>query len=154
MENKTFIIRQAKKTDIDQLTQIRLDFANLIRKIDEEEVFLQRTRTYFEKNLEQNSLISFLAVQDEKIIATVILCVYETLPTPNNQIGKTGLLLNVYTEDKYRRQGIALELMNRLIEEARNQGIGKIILDYTKDGYPLYKKLGFVELDKEMKLSL
>jgi hypothetical protein len=33
-------------------------------------------------------------------------------------------------------------------------GIDKIMLDYTDDGYPLYCKLEFQKLDRQMALSL
>lgn len=63
-------------------------------------------------------------------------------------------MLNVYTLEAYRHQGLAYDLLTKLIEEAKRLGVGKIQLDYTDDGYPLYKKIGFVELDREMILKL
>lgn len=147
-------IRRAKLSDIDMLTDNRLEFVCSIRNIENIEKFRTKTREYLQKHIEDDSLISYIAVDEGKIVSTCILCVYETLPTPSCLSGRTGLLLNVYTLDAYRRQGLAYNLISMIIEEAKKLGVGKINLDYTDAGYPLYKKLGFKELDREMVLKL
>ena len=76
------------------------------------------------------------------------------MPVPSCLNGKTGLLLNVYTLKAYRHKGLAYSLLTKLIEDAKRLGVGKIQLDYTDDGYPLYKKIGFKKLDREMGLKL
>lgn len=147
-------IRKAKLSDIDMLVDNRLEFVCSIRTIANKEEFRIRTREYLQKHLEDDSLLSYIAVDDGKIIASCILCIYETLPIPSCLSGKTGLLLNVNTLKEYRRQGLAYCLLTKLIGEAKLLGVGKILLDYTDDGYPLYKKIGFEELDREMVLKL
>lgn len=147
-------IRRANFRDIDMLTENRLEFVCSIRNIEKIEEFRTKTREYLQKHLENDSLISFIAVDEGKIVSSCILCVYETLPTPSCLSGRTGLLLNVYTLDTYRRQGLAYKLISRIIEEAKKLGVGKINLDYTDAGYQLYKKLGFKKLDREMVLKL
>lgn len=54
----------------------------------------------------------------------------------------------------YRKQGLACNLLTKLINEAKLAGVGKVKLSYTDDGYPLYKKIGFKNLDREMVLKL
>ncbi len=147
-------IRKAKLSDIDMLADNRLEFICSIRNIEDKEEFRARTKEYLRKHLEDNSVISYIALDNEKIVASCILCIYETLPIPSCLNGKTGLLLNVYTLKDYRRQGLAYSLLEKLIDEARQLGVGKIRLDYTDDGYPLYKKLGFEKLEREMALKL
>lgn len=55
------------------------------------------------------------------------------------------MVLNVYTDKDYRRQGIAFRLMQMLTEHARQNGLDYIELKATQDGYPLYQKCGFSE---------
>ncbi len=147
-------VRKAKLSDIDMLVDNRLEFVCSIRTIANKEEFRMHTREYLQKHLEDGSLLCFIAINDEKIIASCILCIYETLPVPSCLSGRTGLLLNVYTLKEYRHQGLAYSLLSQLINEAKLLGVGKIQLDYTDDGYPLYKKIGFEKLDREMVLKL
>lgn len=147
-------IRKAKLSDIGILVDNRLEFVCSIRNIANTDEFRIHTREYFQKHLEDDTLIAYIAIDNEKIISSCILCIYETLPVPSCLNGKTGLLLNVYTLKDYRHQGLGYSLLTELIEEAKKLGVGKIQLDYTDDGYPLYKKLGFEKLDREMVLRL
>jgi len=147
-------IRKAKLNDIDMLVDNRLEFVCLIRNIANIDEFKIHTKEYLKKHLEDDSIIAFIAIDNEKIVSSSILCVYETLPTPSCLNGKAGLLLNVYTLKDYRHQGLACNLLTKIIEEAKKLKVGKIQLDYTNDGYPLYKKLGFEKLDREMVLEI
>lgn len=147
-------IRKVKLEDIDMLVDNRLEFICSIRNIPNIDEFKMNTKEYCKKHLEDDSLIAFIALDNGKIVASCILCIYETLPIPSCLNGKIGLLLNVYTLKAYRHQGLAYSLLTQLIEEAKRLEVGKIQLDYTDDGYPLYKKLGFEKLDREMVLKL
>lgn len=147
-------IRRAKLNDIDMLVDNRLEFVCLIRNITNIDEFKIRTGEYLKKHLEDGSMIAFIAAHNKKIVSSGILCIYETLPVPSCLNGKTGLLLNVYTLKDYRHQGLACNLLTKIIEEAKKLKVGKIQLDYTDDGYPLYKKLGFEKLDRQMVLKI
>ena len=147
-------IRKVKLSDIDMLVDNRLQFVCSIRNIADRDEFRMNTREYAKKHLEDNSLIAFIAMDNGKIVSSCILCIYETLPVPSCLNGKIGLLLNVYTLKDYRHQGLSYSLLTQLIEEAKLLEVGKIQLDYTEDGYHLYKKIGFEKLDREMVLKL
>ena len=76
---------------------------------------------------------------------------------PNFPKGRVGTVLNVFTESSHRRQGIATALMELLISDSKTLELDYIELKATKDGYPLYKKLGFEAEKSEytpMKLML
>lgn len=147
-------IRKAKLNDIDMLVDNRLEFVCLIRNIANIDEFKIQTREYLKRHIEDGSIIAFIATDNKKIVSSSILCIYETLPTPSCLNGKASLLLNVYTLKEYRHQGLACNLLTKIIEEAKKLKVGKIQLDYTDDGYPLYKKMGFEKLDREMVLKL
>ena len=147
-------IRKATQDDMDSLADNRLEFVCLIGDIQDPAEFRSKTKEYLQKHMEDHSLLSFIAVDEGKIVSSGILCIYETLPIPSCLSGKCGLLLNVYTHKDYRRQGLAANVLTELIAEARQLGVGKIQLSYTDDGFPLYKKLGFETLDREMVLKI
>jgi GNAT superfamily N-acetyltransferase len=54
------------------------------------------------------------------------------------------LVVNVYTEPEYRRQGIARALMLALMEWARTTAADRVVLHASSDGRALYESLGFV----------
>lgn len=62
--------------------------------------------------------------------------------------------MNVYTNKNYQRQGIAKQMVNLLIDDAREKNITEISLDATDDGRPLYEKLGFKASDECMVMSI
>ena len=54
------------------------------------------------------------------------------------------LVVNVYTEPEYRRQGIARALMLALMEWARTTAADRVVLHASSAGRALYESLGFV----------
>ena len=69
-----------------------------------------------------------------------------------------GEVLSVYTENEYRGKGICTQLMKNMIEYAKENRLCRIDLMATKEGYPVYKKVGFEDktqkyLDMRLKLS-
>lgn len=73
---------------------------------------------------------------------------------PANSIllnGIYGEVLSVFTEHEYRGKGLCTRLIQNLIEGGKKRGLGRIDLSATKEGYPIYKKVGFV--DKEYRYT-
>jgi len=72
-------------------------------------------------------------------------------PVPNGRIrlGPEAIVLNVFTERAWRRQGIAEQLMQHVIDWAKHNGIARLVLHASTDGRPLYERLGF-EATNEM----
>jgi ribosomal protein S18 acetylase RimI-like enzyme len=147
-------IKRADRSDVGRLAENRLEFVRSIRNVADPLDFFTRTKAYFLQHIEDGSLISYLALDQGKIVSSCILCVYTTLPIPSCLSGKSGLLLNVYTIPAYRRLGLAERLLQELIADAKQAGVGKIHLGSTADSRLLYKKLGFKDLGHEMELCL
>lgn len=58
--------------------------------------------------------------------------------------GSIPLVVNVYTERPWRKQGVARALMEVLIEWASGGNFDRVVLHASDDGRPLYDSLGFV----------
>jgi GNAT superfamily N-acetyltransferase len=58
--------------------------------------------------------------------------------------GKEGLILNVYVDPAYRRQGVARKIMEAIIAWAPGAGIVRLVLHASPDGRNLYESMGFV----------
>ena len=67
---------------------------------------------------------------------------------------KTAHLMNVYTNPRYRGQGIASEMLDILLDEAKKKGVTEISLDATEAGRLLYKKFGFRDSEEYMVLNV
>ncbi len=74
-------------------------------------------------------------------------------PGPTNVSGRIGYIMNLVTDPRYRRRGIARHMMQTMIEWLAEQGIQRVTLHATDVGRPLYKELGFVD-SNEMRLRL
>jgi len=110
---------------------------------------IDNSRGYF--NCDDQTTV--LAV-DNSVIGCAIICYIKMMPTYSHSTGKRAHLMNVYTKSEYRRQGVALNMLNILIDKAKENGVTEISLDATELGKPLYKKCKFVESEECMVLNL
>lgn len=147
-------IRKAEKKDLAKVLKHRMEFVASIREIEHPELFRQATKEYLQDHYNRGDLLIYLALDDGKIIASCMLSIFATMPTPSCLYGCSGRVLNVYTLEGFRRQGLATSLMRAMMMEARRMGVEKLLLDYTEDGHPLFQKLGFRDLDNQMEYSL
>ena len=67
-------------------------------------------------------------------------------------LGRDGIVLNVYVERAYRRRGIARQLMEAILAWVPSTDIVSLVLHASKEGRPLYEKLGF-EPTNEMRYA-
>lgn len=146
-------IRKAQVSDIEKLIQNRIEFFTYM-ECNIPEGYEDSLRAYLKNHLGKNTFVCLLAEENDDIRSIVMMSVLDCLPNITAPTGKTGYLYNVYTKQPYRRQGLAAQLLQQLIQTSKEMGIDKIMLDYTDDGYPLYCKLGFQKLDRQMALSL
>ena len=127
----------------EQALAIRLEMLREIGGLPEahafSEDFIRRTANY----LTSDGQTTWLAMAHDRPVACATLCYLTLLPTIDHPTGCRAHLMNVYTAPGYRRQGIARQLVTRLMEEAEARGVTEISLDATEAGRPLYEALGF-----------
>ncbi len=145
--------RKALPEDIPILAQMRL--AMLCESADYPEAFRRalhdNTCAYLARGLEDRSLCTWLALRRDGLIAAMGSAAYYTLP-PNDWCpgGRTAYISNLYTLPDYRRQGVASSLLRLLLDEAKENGCERILLDASDMGRPLYRKFGFKDSDSAM----
>ena len=137
------------ENDISELVRMRLfylsqDFGDI--EENEKKRITADLPEYFARNLNK-TCFAFVAKDGEKIVATALLVVSEKPASPAYKKGKSGEVLNVCTMEEYRGHGLCTSLMNNLVAFGRENGLDKICLSATKMGYPVYRKIGFCELD-------
>lgn len=139
--------RVINKDRINDLVDMRLKYLQEDFQSTSEESFnLVRNNLpkYFENHLNKD-LFAFGAFCDDKIVSTAFLLIIEKPCNPRFTTGRIGEIFSVYTLEEYRRQGAAYNLLKMLMEFAKNHRLDLIELKATKEGYSLYKKLGFSE---------
>jgi len=94
-----------------------------------------------------------LALDGDVVAGCASMSFMRIMPTFSHPTGKRAHLMNVYTRSEYRRQGIAREMVNMLIDETWKRGATEISLDATKMGRPLYESLGFTNSTECMVLT-
>jgi ribosomal protein S18 acetylase RimI-like enzyme len=109
---------------------------------------------YFIAAITDGTFVSWVMEVDGEIIATSGLCYYSLPPNFSNATGKNAYITNMYTKPEYRRRGIATELLNMVIDEARNRGYRVIRLHTSEYGKSIYEKAGFTDTDGYMALRL
>ncbi len=149
------IYRKAAMEDINELVRLRIDFLNEVQVTvgQNDEELTKQTFEYLKINMQNDSFVSWLALDNDKIVGTSGICFYTIPPSFKNITGKNAYIMNMYTIPGYRSRGIANELFQSVVKEAKNRGCGKITLNATDMGRPLYLKNGFVDSHGDMVLN-
>ena len=108
--------------------------------------FIAETRDFL-RHADQTTL---LALDGPLPVACATLCYKRCIPTLGHPTGRRAHIMNVYTAEGYRRQGLARQLLLALHEEARQRGVTEITLDATDEGRKLYEALGYQASDECM----
>ena len=147
------IIRKATVEDAELLSEVRK--LQLIDEgiapdcdIDEE------LSAFFKKWLVSDDFLQLIAEENGKLLSTAAIVYYDLPPSFTNKIGVRGYVTNVYTAPEHRRKGLSKMLLEKLLEDAKSRGIKKIWLGASKLGRPLYEKLGFIQQESYMELTL
>ncbi|MCT1986252.1 GNAT family N-acetyltransferase [Dermacoccus abyssi] len=80
--------------------------------------------------------------------------VYTRMPSPGQPTARWLYSANVYVSPVFRRRGIVTALMARLIGDAREEGMERVVLAPSEMSKPMYRSLGFREADDLMRLDL
>ena len=113
----------------------------------------QENRRYYETELLCGGHVACAAYQGEELLGSGGICFYRELPSPDNLSGKCAYLMNIYTREAYRRNGVAKEICRWLIKKAKIRGAEKIYLETSEDGRVLYQRLGFSDMKDYMLLT-
>lgn len=148
------IYRNATIDDINFLVESRLEFINVSINDENYELIKSNLYFYFKHGLNEKQCDIILAEDDSLIIGTGIIFYYYSVPSLFNPWGKTAYITSMFVNETYRRQGIALIILDKLIKEALLKEYHVFLLQETDMGRPLYEKYGFQEGKKGMIIKL
>lgn len=109
---------------------------------------------YYHRHLEDGTFVSWLALDGDRVIGTSGMSFVEKPPYFSCPSGRIGLLSSMYTDPGYRRRGIAKELLDRVVAEARAYGCGSVQITASDMGVLLYTAFGFTKNGNFMQYKL
>ena len=109
---------------------------------------------YCHRHMDDGTFVSWLALDGGKIVGTSGMSFVEKPPYFGCPSGKMGLLSSMFTDPGYRRQGIARELLSRVVDEARRRGCGSVWITASDMGVLLYTDFGFTKNGNFMQYRL
>lgn len=140
-----------KKLDAVDLTEDKNGFLETLRNLTvAEDIDLENMKKILLEIENQNGYI-YIAKRDKEIIGTATLLIEQKFIHGG---GKVGHIEDVSVKKEYEGNGVASNIMDALIEIAREKGCYKIILDCKDKLLPFYGKFGFVHSDNCMRLNL
>ena len=144
-----------KLTDDELDVFITMRIRQLREEGAKEEIDLEPAlKDYYQRHMAEGTFISWIALDNEKIIGTSGMSIVEKPPYFGCPSGKIGLLSSMFTDSSYRRQGIAKELLSRVVNEAKEQGCGTVQITASDMGVLLYSNFGFTKNNSFMQYKL
>jgi ribosomal protein S18 acetylase RimI-like enzyme len=115
---------------------------------DTEETVLDTMRRncvpWLERMMVEGKYFGWITYVDDSPVASAGLLLQDWPPGPSDPVGELrGYLLNVFVATEFRRRGLARQLVEVCMAEARRRGIRVMSLHASNEGRPLYDKLGF-----------
>lgn len=161
-----FTLRRAELTDVQTLVDLRIAYLREIEGLSEDQldaILLRDTRRYFMRKMPSGEYIGWLALARptaapgargelrSSVIGTAGLFVYDRPPTHSGG-GREARLINVFTLEQWRGQGIGNALIEAAVETARRAGVHRILVDDSPAGRRLYERAGFTNVNSIMEL--
>src|SRR5271154_2349040 len=122
----------------------------LVRTPELSDTLLQASQAALAIELAAETYVGWLAISGaDQVVAGAGVHVKPQLPRiseDGNRVVTAAipLVVNVYTERAWRKQGIARALMEVLMAWASSQHFDRVVLHASDDGRPLYDSLGFI----------
>ena len=145
--------RKLTYEDIDTFIDMRI---NQLREEGATEEFDLRPALYdyYKRHMADGTFVSWLAVDGDKIVGTSGMSFVEKPPYFGCPSGRIGLLSSMFTDNNYRRQGIAKMLLSKVIDEARAYGCKTVQITASDMGVLLYTDFGFEKNGNFMQYKL
>lgn len=145
-------VEKASTELIPAALKLRLELLSIVLDRDESSFgkdFSDRTEEF----LKHGNQTTVLAFDGEAAVGCATICYMELMPSfdPSE---KRAHIMNVYVRKEYRRRGIAREMLNFILDEAKRRGVSYVSLDATEQGRPLYETLGFCGNAENMGINL
>ena len=149
-------IRRGTAADIQAILRHRLGMLTEMRigELADYDAYTSEFKEFAISAIQSGTFNSWLAETDAgKIVAGGAVYLVPWPGNPEERKQQRAFLLNVFTEPKFRRQGIARMVVQAMVEWCRAEGFRSVRLMASEFGRPLYHSMGFLPT-AEMRLAL
>ena len=141
-------------TDIAALLRWRREVIEHVFGVEPSVELMEANRRYYAEAVSAGSHYACVATVDGREAGCGAICLSRELPSPDNLGGRCAYLMNIYVREDFRNHGVAHLIVSFLVDKARALDCGKIYLETTDSGRPVYASLGFRDMPDMMKLSV
>ena len=142
------VYRRLTEDDLDtfidmRITQLTEEYTSEGREVPKNVDLAAALKDHYQRHMADGTFVSWQAFDGDKIIGTSGMSCVEKPPYFTCPTGRLGLLSSIFTDPEYRRMGIAQDLLNRVVNEARDYGCGSVWITASNMGVKLYTAYGF-----------
>lgn len=146
--------RKGTAQEVELLVSTRMEAMAAMHGVEMTAALEAQIRDYYARALTDGSHVAYLVYDGAIFAGCGGITFYQDMPTRANPTGRVANIMNIYTVPAYRRRGIALRMVDLLVQEARERAVKVVTLDATDAGRPVYEKYGFKLMTSEMELML
>ena len=151
-----FTIRRAFEEEIDTLVAHRRSMFRDMGYSDDAALdnMAAKCKPWLLAKMKSGEYLAWLAIDVEGTVAAGAgLWLMDWIPHMIGESAQRGSIINVYTEQNFRRLGLARCLMETAVQWCRENGIDTVILRASAEGHGLYESMGFAATN-EMRIRL
>lgn len=139
MDNVT--IRKANFEDLEGICEV----------LSEELAETKQPTRYWWSIMENGGIHTYVIERNREIIGTATLHVLKKLIHGGSHV---GLIEDVCVSEKYSGKGLGKQIIDELIEVAKDKKCYKVILNCSEDNVGFYKKCGFEQKEVQMRFDI
>lgn len=92
--------------------------------------------------------------EKDQIIASGAISITSMVPNPDDSSYYIGYLHSVFTENEFRKRGLAEKVVNGILDYCKSNNINRVLLNASEAGRSVYEKIGFIKSDTAMIINL
>ena len=142
--NSTWTVRQARPTDRHVVARHRYF------KADDKAEDCDCYADWLHTRIGQEAYVGRLAICANEVIGGAGCVLLDWGPIRGTPSSLRARIVNVFTDPRWRRKGIARTLVSEVIGDCEQRGVRSFSLGATADAEDLYRALGFVRQESEM----
>jgi GNAT superfamily N-acetyltransferase len=148
-------VRRASAEDVETLVGMRVALLRTVGNVTGDSAAKQigdAIRAYIAQEMPAGRYVAFIAEAGEYAVGCGGLAFYVRPPYYGNPSGKEAYLMGMYTIAEWRGKGVGTALVEKLLEYAKGQGVGRVWLHTEPGARSLYGRAGFCSNDAYLEL--
>jgi|GEM_PF-65864 len=146
--DKEIVYRKLTEADLDafigmRITQLTEEYTVEGREVPKNVDLVAAHQDFYHRHMADGTFVSWLALDGDRIIGTSGMSFVEKPPYFTCPTGRIGLLSSMFTNPDYRRMGIAKDLLDHVVDEAKDYGCSAVWITASNMGVKLYTAYGF-----------